>query len=77
MQTAREKRWSVGRWEGLSREACFYGGAFPPASIAKDTKMSGDFLPEQFVVEVNLLPLFVSSDGDLSSEELEKEKVAL
>ena len=29
--TKKEMCCEVGRWEGLSREACFYGGAFPQA----------------------------------------------
>ena len=33
--------------EKLSREACFYGGAFPHAQ--HEAEMSGDFLPKQCI----------------------------
>lgn len=36
--------------------------------------MSGDFLPELYIIETGWPFLFVSSDGDLSSEELKKVK---
>ncbi len=73
-----------GGGEEVSREACFYGGAFPPSPTRprrKGKELSGDFLPKQSVVG-EIAPEWVQSqvvsfDCDSLSEECGGKKKAL
>lgn len=56
--------------ESMSREDCFYGGAFP---LADETSASGDFLPKQCEKE-RKTSRCVSFDCDSLSERLRKER---